>query len=177
MGFRGSRVQIPPSRLCREQRSAGAAWTYRRVCRSRGFGVCRGFAIGREPLGHCHSQIGLVYNVVTVEHRPCLPTAQLHDRPLVDAGTAEVPRCRSTEVVNQSARQPGPLTSAPPGLGEADDAPSVTMEDEHPIPSGPLSGEHLLQLKCQAKREDAIIVPLGLMNTALCRAAVKATSL
>src|SRR2546427_908109 len=54
------------------------------------------FAVG-EALCHRRGQVGLVDDVVAVEHRARSPAAQLHDLALRHAGAAEVPRGRRSE--------------------------------------------------------------------------------
>ena len=63
------------------------------------------FAI--ESLRYPEREIGGVDDVVTLEHRPRFPTAQLHDRRFVDTRAAEVARRGATQVVNQASRHAG----------------------------------------------------------------------
>src|SRR3989454_4862641 len=78
------------------------------------------FAVG-EALCHRRGQVGLVDDVVAVEHRARSPAAQLRDLALRHAGAAEVPRGRAAEVMHQHAVESGALRRASPrGTHRAD---------------------------------------------------------
>jgi hypothetical protein len=48
-------------------------------------------------------EVFLIHDIVAVEHRPCLPAANLHDRFFVHTQTPQVPTGSSTQIVYQEA--------------------------------------------------------------------------
>src|SRR6266571_4340524 len=82
---------------------------------------------------HGSGEVGLVDDVVAIEHRPRLPAAEPHDFALRHAGSAQIPCGRAPEIVDKPTLQPSLPGGARPRWPEALNTLAPAVEDREAI--------------------------------------------